>query len=105
MSRCLLAATIATGACAATTVLTVAPTESWAVTLGLGDADEGVHERSLGLALDGSRWDGIYVGRQKGDEFIYAGAVDHGFECDHRRQGSRRSRLRGGKDRDETARG
>lgn len=48
MSRCLLAATIATGACAATTVLTVAPTESWTVTLGLGDADEGVHERSLG---------------------------------------------------------
>jgi bifunctional non-homologous end joining protein LigD len=33
-----------------------------------------------GFALDGSKWDGIYVGRQKGDEFVYAGKVDHGFD-------------------------
>ena len=33
-----------------------------------------------GFALDGSKWDGIYVGRHKGDEFVYAGKVDHGFD-------------------------
>ena len=33
-----------------------------------------------GFALDGNKWDGIYVGRRKGDELIYAGKVDHGFD-------------------------
>ena len=33
-----------------------------------------------GFALDGNEWDGIYVGRRKGDELIYAGKVDHGFD-------------------------
>jgi len=33
-----------------------------------------------GFALDGSKWDGIFVGRQEGDEFVYAGKVDHGFD-------------------------
>lgn len=33
-----------------------------------------------GFALDGSKWDGIFVGRHKGDGFIYAGKVDHGFD-------------------------
>jgi bifunctional non-homologous end joining protein LigD len=33
-----------------------------------------------GFALDGSDWDGIYLGRRKGDELIYAGKVDHGFD-------------------------
>ncbi|MCK1307804.1 non-homologous end-joining DNA ligase [Bradyrhizobium sp. 45] len=33
-----------------------------------------------GFALDGTRWDGIYVGRRKGDDLIYAGKVDHGFD-------------------------
>jgi bifunctional non-homologous end joining protein LigD len=32
-----------------------------------------------GFALDGSKWDGIYVGRQKGKNLVYAGKVDHGF--------------------------
>src|SRR5438045_5472950 len=32
-----------------------------------------------GFALDGSKWDGIYVGRRKGKNLIYAGKVDHGF--------------------------
>jgi bifunctional non-homologous end joining protein LigD len=32
-----------------------------------------------GFALDGSDWDGIYLGRRKGDALIYAGKVDHGF--------------------------
>ena len=32
-----------------------------------------------GFALDGNKWDGIYVGRHKGRELIYAGKVDHGF--------------------------
>ena len=33
-----------------------------------------------GFALDGKNWDGIYVGRRKGDDLIYAGKVDHGFD-------------------------
>jgi bifunctional non-homologous end joining protein LigD len=33
-----------------------------------------------GFALDGNKWDGIYVGRQKGADLIYAGKVDHGFD-------------------------
>lgn len=33
-----------------------------------------------GFALDGNHWDGIYVGRQKGGELVYAGKVDHGFD-------------------------
>jgi bifunctional non-homologous end joining protein LigD len=32
-----------------------------------------------GFALDGSKWDGLYVGRRKGNDLIYAGKVDHGF--------------------------
>jgi bifunctional non-homologous end joining protein LigD len=32
-----------------------------------------------GFALDGSKWDGLYVGREKAGQFIYAGKVDHGF--------------------------
>ena len=33
-----------------------------------------------GFALDGAKWDGLYVGRRKGDELVYAGKVDHGFD-------------------------
>ena len=33
-----------------------------------------------GYALDEGKWDGIYVGRRKGDDLIYAGKVDHGFD-------------------------
>jgi bifunctional non-homologous end joining protein LigD len=33
-----------------------------------------------GFALDGMKWDGLYVGRRKGDDLIYAGKVDHGFD-------------------------
>ncbi|WP_407152431.1 non-homologous end-joining DNA ligase [Bradyrhizobium sp. ORS 86] len=33
-----------------------------------------------GFALDGTKWDGIYVGRRKGDDLMYAGKVDHGFD-------------------------
>jgi bifunctional non-homologous end joining protein LigD len=33
-----------------------------------------------GFALDGSRWDGLYVGRRKGDELVYAGKADHGLD-------------------------
>jgi bifunctional non-homologous end joining protein LigD len=32
-----------------------------------------------GFALDGSKWDGIYIGREKAGQLIYAGKVDHGF--------------------------
>jgi bifunctional non-homologous end joining protein LigD len=32
-----------------------------------------------GFALDGNDWDGIYLGRHKGGDLIYAGKVDHGF--------------------------
>jgi len=33
-----------------------------------------------GFALDGKKWDGIYLGRLKGKELIYAGKVDHRFD-------------------------
>jgi bifunctional non-homologous end joining protein LigD len=33
-----------------------------------------------GFALDGNDWDGIYLGRRNGDDLIYAGKVDHGFD-------------------------
>jgi hypothetical protein len=33
-----------------------------------------------GFALDEGKWDGIYVGRAWGDDLIYAGKVDHGFD-------------------------
>jgi bifunctional non-homologous end joining protein LigD len=33
-----------------------------------------------GFALDGNKWDGIYVGRRKGKDLFYAGKVDHGFD-------------------------
>jgi bifunctional non-homologous end joining protein LigD len=32
-----------------------------------------------GFALDGNKWDGIYIGREKAGQLIYAGKVDHGF--------------------------
>ena len=31
------------------------------------------------LALDGNKWDGLYVGRRKGADLVYAGKVDLGF--------------------------
>ena len=33
-----------------------------------------------GFALDGNDWDGIYLARRKGDDLVYAGKVDHGFD-------------------------
>jgi bifunctional non-homologous end joining protein LigD len=33
-----------------------------------------------GFALDGTKWDGLYVGRRKGNDLVYAGKVDHGFD-------------------------
>ncbi|MGO4511889.1 non-homologous end-joining DNA ligase [Bradyrhizobium sp. 2TAF36] len=33
-----------------------------------------------GFALDGTKWDGLYVGRRKGADLVYAGKVDHGFD-------------------------
>jgi ATP dependent DNA ligase domain len=33
-----------------------------------------------GFALKDNRFDGLYIGRQEGDELIYAGKVDHGFD-------------------------
>jgi bifunctional non-homologous end joining protein LigD len=33
-----------------------------------------------GFALDGEKWDGLYLGRRKGGDLIYAGKVDHGFD-------------------------
>jgi bifunctional non-homologous end joining protein LigD len=32
-----------------------------------------------GFALDDGKWDGIFVGRRKGMDLVYAGKVDHGF--------------------------
>jgi len=33
-----------------------------------------------GFALDDGKWDGIYLGRRNGNDLIYAGKVDHGFD-------------------------
>jgi bifunctional non-homologous end joining protein LigD len=33
-----------------------------------------------GFALDGTDWDGIYLGRRKGKDLVYAGKVDNGFD-------------------------
>jgi bifunctional non-homologous end joining protein LigD len=33
-----------------------------------------------GFALDGKDWDGVYLGRHKGADLVYAGKVDHGFD-------------------------
>jgi bifunctional non-homologous end joining protein LigD len=33
-----------------------------------------------GFALDGNKWDGLYTGRRKGADLVYAGKVDHGFD-------------------------
>jgi bifunctional non-homologous end joining protein LigD len=33
-----------------------------------------------GFALDGNDWDGIYLGRHKRNDLLYAGKVDHGFD-------------------------
>ncbi len=35
-----------------------------------------------GFALDGNKWDGLYIGRRKGKDLIYAGKVDHGFDTE-----------------------
>ena len=43
----------------------------------------GVQRETLtiaGFALDGTKWDGLYVGRRNGNELVYAGKVDHGFD-------------------------
>ena len=33
-----------------------------------------------GYALDGTKFDGIYLGRRKGKDLVYAGKVDQGFD-------------------------
>jgi bifunctional non-homologous end joining protein LigD len=33
-----------------------------------------------GFALDGRKWDGLYLAGRKGKDLIYAGKVDHGFD-------------------------
>ncbi|MGY3290284.1 ATP-dependent DNA ligase [Bradyrhizobium sp. LM3.6] len=33
-----------------------------------------------GFALDEGKWDGVYLGRHRRDDLIYAGKVDHGFD-------------------------
>ena len=33
-----------------------------------------------GFALDGDDWDGLYLARYKGNDLLYAGKVDHGFD-------------------------
>jgi bifunctional non-homologous end joining protein LigD len=35
-----------------------------------------------GFAMKGNQFDGLYVGRRQGNELIYAGKVDHGFDND-----------------------
>ena len=35
-----------------------------------------------GFAIKANKFDGIYIGRRRGDELVYAGKVDHGFTPD-----------------------
>jgi bifunctional non-homologous end joining protein LigD len=35
-----------------------------------------------GFALDGNKWDALYIGRRKGADLVYAGKVDHGFDSE-----------------------
>jgi bifunctional non-homologous end joining protein LigD len=35
-----------------------------------------------GFAMKGNQFDGLYVGRRKGKDLIYAGKVDHGYDND-----------------------
>jgi ATP-dependent DNA ligase len=37
-------------------------------------------DHRAGFALNGSKWGGLYLGRRKGDDLVYAGKVDHGFD-------------------------
>jgi bifunctional non-homologous end joining protein LigD len=39
-----------------------------------------------GFALDGKKWDGLYIGRRKGADLVYAGKVDHGFDADNTKE-------------------
>ena len=43
-----------------------------------------------GYALDGTKWDGMYLGRRKGDALIYAGKVDHGVTPEDAKELQRR---------------
>ena len=47
-----------------------------------------------GFALDGRKWDGLYLGRRKGKDLIYAGKVDRGFDAVRRPRSCRRSSSR-----------
>jgi bifunctional non-homologous end joining protein LigD len=38
------------------------------------------HWRIAGFALKANKFDGIYLGRLKGNDLVYAGKVDHGFD-------------------------
>jgi bifunctional non-homologous end joining protein LigD len=42
--------------------------------------------RIAGFALDGNKWDGIYIGREKEGKLVYAGKVDHGFTPDSEKE-------------------
>lgn len=33
-----------------------------------------------GVALDEGKWDGIYIGRRKGEDLVHAGKIDNGFD-------------------------
>jgi bifunctional non-homologous end joining protein LigD len=39
-----------------------------------------------GFALDGKKWDGLYIGRRKGADLVYAGKVDHGFDAENTKE-------------------
>jgi bifunctional non-homologous end joining protein LigD len=36
--------------------------------------------RIAGFALKENRFDGLYIGRIKGNQLVYAGKIDHGFD-------------------------
>jgi bifunctional non-homologous end joining protein LigD len=48
--------------------------------LGRGDLCQRETLPIAGFALDGEKWDGLYIGRRKGNDLLYAGKVDHGFD-------------------------
>jgi hypothetical protein len=39
-----------------------------------------------GFALKENKFDGIYIGRRKGNDLVYAGKVDHGFDAENTKE-------------------
>jgi ATP-dependent DNA ligase len=57
---------------------------------GAGRSPDWVKVKNRNLALDGNKFDGIYLGPQNGKDLVYAGKVDHGYRPKTYRRGRSR---------------